>query len=185
MTEEIMEAATPKNTRTATRQPKKQAPVQIGDNVLVRVKSGFYGKLCYRNTITNEMTIWEHIGDVQIMSMRDLREMKATQVSFFKNQWIILLGVADGEACEATPADLYRSLIVTQYYENFIDPTTFDKVCGWTVEEIEERVPMMSDGVKDNLCVALNEFIRDGRLDSIKKIKAFEKALDRELYKVG
>ena len=52
MTEEIMEAATPKNTRTATRQPKKQAPVQIGDNVLVRVKSGFYGKLCYRNTIT-------------------------------------------------------------------------------------------------------------------------------------
>lgn len=185
MAEEIIEAVTPKNTKTAVKQPKKQAPAQIADNVLVKVKSGFYGKLCYRNTITNERTIWEQIGDVQIMSMRDLREMKATQVTFFKNQWVIILGVADGESCEATPADIYRTLIVTQYYENFIDPTSFDKVCAWSPEEILEKVPLMADGVKDNLCVALNGFIKDGRLDSIKKIKAFEKALGRELYKVG
>lgn len=163
-----------------TRVPKKTA-ITIGDDVLIKVKSGFHGKLYYKNLVTGEMTVWDRQGDVQIMSMRDLRAMKARQVAFFKNQWIIILGVAEGESCKATPADICRSLVVTQYYENFVDPTRFDAVIAWSEAEIAEKVPLMSDGAKENLVVALNKFIATGRLDSMRKKRAFEKALDCEL----
>ena len=155
----------------------------ISDNVLVKVKSGFHGKLYYKNLVTKEPTIWEHAGDIQIMSMSNLRAMKAQQVSFFKNQWVIILGVADGESCKATAEDICRILIVSQYYENFIDPSKFDAACNWNEDEIAEKVSLMSVGAKENLVVALNGFIKSGRLDSIRKIKAFEKALGCELLK--
>ena len=150
----------------------------IGDNVLVLVQSGFYGKLVYMSRKSGDMVIWENPGDVQIMSMRDLREMKAEQVGFFKNQWVIILSVADGEKCKATSEDIYRSLIVSQYYENFINPSDFEEVCGWDDATLRQRVPLMSQGAKDNLAVALNGFINDGKLDSIKKIKLFAEVLN-------
>ena len=52
---------------------------------------------------------------------------------------------------------------------------------SWTEAEIAEKVATLSDGARQNLVVALNGFIKDGTLDSRKKIKAFEKALDCEL----
>lgn len=118
------------------------------------------------------------MGEIQVMSMRDLREMKSEQVGFFQNQWIIVLGVAPGEKCKATPEDIYKALIVSQYYTNFINPADFEDVCHWSDSEIERRVSMLSDGAKSNLAVAISGYIQNGQLDSIKKIKAFSKALD-------
>lgn len=161
--------------------PQKKKPVSIKDSDLVKVKSNFHGMLFYKNLVTQEKTIWEKAGEIQIMSIKNLRDMKAQQAGFFKNQWIIILGFADGEECSATVEDICKSLIITQYYENYIDPTSFEDVCGWGESEIAERVAMLSLGAKENLILALNEYIKDGRLDSIRKIKSFEKALDCEL----
>lgn len=170
MSEEI------KNTVKA---PPKQ--VKIGDGVSVKVKSGFYGVLYYKNPRSGETFIWEHSGDVQFLSMSDLKTMKAQDVGYFKNQWIVIIGVADDSDCKAKPADIYNALAIDVYYKNFIDPTTFDEVCSWTESEIVEKIKMLSEGARQNLIVALNGFIKDGTLDSRRKIKAFEKALDCEL----
>ena len=70
------------------------------------------------------------------------------------------------------------------YYKNYIDPTSFDKICSWNENEIAENISMLSEGARDNLIVALNRFIEDGTLDSRRKIKAFEKALDCELKNI-
>lgn len=167
-----------KKENTVEVKAEKKTITNIGDNVLVLVQSGFYGKLVYMSRKSGDTVIWENPGDVQIMSMRDLREMKAEQVGFFKNQWVIILGVAEGEKCKATPEDIYRSLIVSQYYENFINPSDFEAVCDWDEKTIRQRIPLMSQGAKDNLSVALNGFINDGKLDSIKKIRLFAEVLD-------
>lgn len=165
----------------------KKKPIQtiISDSVLVKVKSGFYGKLYYKNLTTGESTSWERAGDVQIMSMRDLRAMRAQQTAFFKNQWVVIIGVADGEDCSATPEEICRSLIVSQYYENFIDPCDFSSACSWSVNEIQERVQLMSAGAKENLAIAVNGYIARGELDSIRRIKAFEQALDCSLMDIN
>lgn len=156
-------------------------PIKIEDGVSIKVKSGFYGVLCYTNPRSGETFIWEHSGDIQFLSMSDLKTMKAQDVGFFKNQWVVIVGVADDSDCKAKPADIYKALAIDIYYKNFIDPTTFDEVCNWTESEIAERVATLSDGARQNLVVALNGFIQDGTLDSRRKIKAFEKALDCEL----
>lgn len=158
-------------------------PIRIGDDVLIKVKSGFHGTLFYNNPVSGETTIWEGAGDIQIMSMRELRAMKARHVNFFKNQWVIIAGVADSETCKATPADICKNLVVAQYYVNAIDPSNIGEVCDWSLSEIKEKIPLLTAGAKENLIIALTDCVRSGRLDSIKKIKAFEEALNCELQK--
>lgn len=166
-------------TKTTTKSQPRQ--IKIDDGVSIKVKSGFYGVLCYKNPRTQETFIWEHSGDVQFLSMSDLKTMKAQDVGYFKNQWIVIVGVADDSDCKAKPADIYKALAIDIYYKNFIDPTTFDEACNWTEDEIAEKVATLSDGAKQNLTVALNGFVKNGKLDSRKRIKAFERALDCEL----
>ena len=152
---------------------KSSGSYKIDDSVLVKVKSTYF----YRNKKTGESTEWLRAGDIQIVSMGDLRAMKATQVAFFKNQWLVILGVADGSECEATCADIYKALVITQYYQNYIEPTNVSVICSWNEKEIAERVAMMSAGAQENLVVTLNECIKNGALDSIRSIRAFENAL--------
>lgn len=166
-------------TKTTTKSQPRQ--IKIDDGVSIKVKSGFYGVLCYKNPRTQETFIWEHSGDVQFLSMSDLKTMKAQDVGYFKNQWIVIVGVADDSDCKAKPADIYKALAIDIYYKNFIDPTTFDEACNWAEDEIAEKVATLSDGAKQNLTVALNGFVKNGKLDSRKRIKAFERALDCEL----
>lgn len=161
--------------------PKRKKPTAIPEGTLIKVKSGFHGKLYYKNLVTQERVVWENFGETQVMTLRELRAMRTTQPAFFKNQWLIIVGVADGEDCEATPYEICKCLVVTEYYKDFIDPDDFDLVCEWDENEIKCRIEMMAPGVRENLIIALNEYISSGRLDSIKKIKAFEKALDCEL----
>lgn len=156
---------------------KSSGSYKIDDSVLVKVKSTYFGRLFYRNKKTGESTEWLRAGDIQIVSMGDLRAMKATQVAFFKNQWLVILGLADGSECQATCADIYKALVITQYYQNYIEPTNVSAICSWNEKEIAERVAMMSAGAQENLVVTLNECIKNGALDSIRSIRAFENAL--------
>ena len=169
------------NQNLETRKPKKTATPMISEDTLVKVKSGFYGKLYYKNLVTHERVVWEHQGEVQIMTLRELRAMRTMQPAFFKNQWVIIDGVADGENCNATSYDICRALVITEFYKDFIDPNKFDIVCSWSENEIDDKIKLMSPGAKENLIVALNQFIKSGQLDSIRKIKAFEKALSCDL----
>jgi hypothetical protein len=151
--------------------------VKIGDDVIVRVKSNVFGCLIYKNQKSGDKTVWNVCGDEQEMTISDLRAMKASQSKFFQNQYIIILGVAVGSDCVAKPADIYKTLGITKYYENLVDPSDFKAVRSWSEKEIKEKVSFMSTAAQENLTIALNEYIKRGIIDSIKKIKAFEDAL--------
>lgn len=160
---------------------KTGSPVQ--DNLLVRVKSNVFGKLIYVNKRNGEKTVWDGVGDVQIMTIGDLRMMRAEQNAFYRNQWILILGPMDGSGEEITCADIYDALGIKQYYVNYIDPSDLSGIISWDDAEIEERISMLSRAQRDNLIVALNTYIENGRLDSIRKIRTFEKALGVELFR--
>ena len=152
--------------------------IKIEDSLLINVKSNTFGKLIYTNHKTGEKTVWSNAGDIQTLSFADLRAMKANQSSFFLNQRII---IEDTDDENVKAEDIYKALIVTKYYENLIDPTDFAKINSWTVSQIPNKVSKMTDSSKKNLVTALNEYIKEGKLDSVKKIKAFEEALQCEL----
>lgn len=165
-------------TATATKAENKK-PVKLTDDMMVEVKSCVFGGLIYVDKRTGEQVLWDNEGDIQVVSFELLRSMKASQVAFFKNNWIAVVSVLDNDG--VTPADVYKGLYVQQYYKDVIDPDDFEKVCSWSVSEIEKKVSLLVPAARTNLAIALNTFIENGTLDSIKKIKAFEKALGCEL----
>lgn len=158
-----------------------RAPVHIDDYAIINVKSNVFGELIYIDKKTSEETRWEKCGTVQQMTFASLRNMKASSISFFKNQWVIITGFADENADIYTTADIYRALFIVDYYKNLIDPSDYEVICKMSPSEIKERISYMSSEAKTNLIVALNTYIEKGILDSLKTIKAFEEALGCEL----
>lgn len=156
--------------------------VKISDDTQIKVKSNYHGTLFYKNKRNGDTVEWKNAGEIQPMSMGNLRAMKAEQADFFRNQWVIILGVDEYEDCKATCEDVCKALVVEQYYKTYIDPTDYAALSGLSEKEIKERVAMLSSGAKENLIVALNTFIKNGTLDSIRKIKIFEETLGCKLY---
>lgn len=155
--------------------------IKIDDYAVINVKSNVFGQLNYIDKKTGEEVKWARCGSVQPMSFALLRNMKASQVNFFKNQWVIITGFGDENAEKYTPADIYKALMITHFYKDLIEPSDFEEVCSWEPEEIEKKVSLMSAESRVNLVVALNTYIEKGILDSLKRIKTFEKVLECEL----
>lgn len=155
--------------------------VKLDDTVLINVKSNTYGTLFFRNPRTGDTTEWSHFGDVEQLTMGDLRAMKGTQRAFYENQWIYIMDVEDEGYEDVTADDIYKALMVSQYYKSILDPDNFDQIFSWPEAKVKERITMMSSGAKMNLMVAANTAIKSGKLDSLKRIKVLEELLGCEL----
>lgn len=167
-----------------------QAPVakkrdyKFPDHVMVAVQSNTYGELIYVNQRTGARVSWKEIGDVQPVPMGELRDMRNTQRGFFSNNRIFIVGIEDEDYQDAAPEDVYKALMVSQYYKDVIDPNNFNSIFALDANELRIRLNRMSDGAKTNLVVAANEAIRRGRLDSLKKIRVIEECLGCELVEI-
>jgi len=149
--------------------------IKISDDTLVDVKSNCFGELLYKGK--DGSTSWSKCGEMQSLTMRELREMKSTAPKFFESQWIVIMGVSTDSSSKAKPADIYKSLGITKWYKNLVEPSSFQDICSWDEAIIATRIKLMSTGAKENLIIALGAYISSGVLDSRKKIKAFEDAL--------
>lgn len=154
--------------------------VSIPDSTLINVKSNVFGGLKFVCRKTGETIEWSRCGEVQQMSIMTLRAMKMEAIRFFKDQWIVLIGFAD-RMVPYKIADVYKDLFIAQFYRNLIEPSNYEDICAWTPDEIRAKLPLMSDGARENLAVALNVYIEKGVLDSVRAIKAFEEVLGCEL----
>lgn len=157
----------------------------IPDSALINVRSNVFGILTFKSRRNGEMIVWDNCGEVQQVTMSTLRNIKTECVDFFKEQWLLPLGFADETAEDFKPADIYKQLYITQYYKHYIDPSDYESLCSMTPAQIKEAVSLMSDGAKLNLIVALNAYIENGVLDSLRAIKAFEEALGCKLQELN
>jgi len=153
--------------------------IKIPDDTVIDVKSNCFGQLLYKGR--DGKTTWNKCGEVQSLTLKELREMKSTTPKFFESQWVVLLGVSSDSECKAKPADVYKSLGITKWYKSLVEPDNFKGICSWDNNTIASKVKLLSKGAKENLIIALNTFISKGILDSRKKIKAFEEALEVSL----
>lgn len=185
---EVSEAAETKeivSTTVAQTAAKKTAvpAKKLDDSVLVYVQSNTYGGLTYVDKHNGDMTEWSNVGDVQTMTMGSLRSMKSTQRAFFENQWIFVLGIAESGYEDVTPDDIYKALMVTQYYSGVLGFGDINSMLSWDADKIRSVVSKMSSGAKTNIVVAANTAIKDGSLDSLRKIHVLEEVLECELDK--
>lgn len=157
----------------------------IPDSALINVRSNVFGILTFKSRRNGEMIVWNNCGEVQQVTMSTLRNIKTECLDFFKEQWLLPLGFADETGEEFKPADIYKQLYITQYYKHYIDPSDYASLCAMTPAQIKEAVSLMTDGAKLNLIIALNTYIENGILDSLKAIKAFEEALGCTLQELN
>lgn len=154
---------------------------KLDDDVLIKVKSNVYGFMLYKNHKTGDRTEWANFGDIQDMTMGDLRAMKAGSRAFFEDCMIYLLGVNEDGYEYITSEDLYKMLNVSHYYKDILDIDSINDIFLWSDEDIELKIPNMTQGLKSSIIIAANTMIEEGKIDSISKIKVLEKALSCEL----
>ena len=162
---------------------KKRA--KLNDTVTVNVQSNVFGELIYSDPRSGASVKWHEFGDVQPMSLGDLRTMRNTQRAFFSNNWIFVKEVLDEGYEDTIPEDVYKNLMVAQYYQGMLNPDNFNSIFRMEDVEMRAAINRMSSGAKMNLVVACNDAIRRGKLDSLRKIRVLEEALGCELMELS
>lgn len=181
-TPEIQEESAPVTKERTTRAVAE--PVKLDDTLRVIVQSNVHGGLIFINQRTGDKTEWDRFGERQTLTMGDLRSMKGSQRAFFENNWIFVDSIDEAGYEDVTPEDVYKALMVTQYYKDTLAPDNFSMFFRMDTREIKEKIRRMSSAAKTNLIVAANDGIRSGALDSLRVIHAIEETLGCELVKI-
>lgn len=160
---------------------KKPAELKLGDSMLINVKSNVFGELQYINKRTGDSTKWSDCGDVQTLSVADIRAMKGTQRAFFEHQWIYLMSIEDSGYEDVSAEEIYKALLLMPYYQKMVNPDNYTDIFTWDMNRMKEAITSMSAVSKMNLVIAANTCIANGTLDSLKRIKALEECLGCQL----
>lgn len=156
-------------------------PTHLEDHVRIKMRSNNYGGLVFVNSRTRERIRWPEINDVQDVTVADIRDMRANSRSFVEEPWLIVEGVATPGYEMLTVDEIIDMLGLTRFYRNSARPERLADAVDWTVDEIKAQVPKMNKGTKENLTVALTDAIRDGKLNALDRIRAWEDELDCSL----
>ena len=157
--------------------------IKFSDDTLISVKSNVFGTLIYINHKTGDEVRWDNFGETQTLSVGDLRAMKAKQLAFYKENWIVFEGIEDSneEYEDIDVQDIYDILQVSQYYKDYLCPNDLNEVFNWTTTEMRNKIPRMTKSVREAIAIRANELITEGILDSMSKVKTLEEILNCQL----
>lgn len=159
----------------------KKEKLKLSDSSDVLVRSNVFGRLIYIDHKTDDETNWEHAGDEQVLTVRELLNMKAKQSIFFKENWISIVGSDDVDMDEYSVADIYEALNISRYYKDSVVPDDLAEVFNWSENEVREKIKLFPVTIRESIIIMANDKIMDGTLDSISKVKLFEEVLECEL----
>ncbi|WP_099467745.1 hypothetical protein [Konateibacter massiliensis] len=145
------------------------------------VKSNVFGELIYINDRTGDQFIWENYGEEQTLTAKDIRDMKARQQMFFKEDWVSIIDSHSVDMTIYTLKDIYDALQVGRYYDENAIAFELDDIFTMNEKEMRETISIMSDTIKRTVVIRANDKIKDGSLDSISKVKLLEEVLNCEL----
>lgn len=145
-------------------------PRDIDPHMIVTVRNGFQGSLVYVSKKTGERFVWDGFGDEQDMEIGELRNARNSSKSFFINNWFMF-----------DEPWIVDYLGLTQYYRFAVGVDDFDAIFDLPIDEMIGTVSAMSDGQKRSVAYRARIKIRDGEIDSNKKISALEKCLNTSL----
>lgn len=146
--------------------PKKRVQVDLND--IVYVQSCFHGNLFYKSKRNGSIVEWQRFGEDQPMDVDELMYMRNTQPTFFKEQWVRLVG--------DNADDVFNFLHLDRYCKNNLKFDSFDDVFEMTPSEIESTVKEFAPSLRESVARRAKELCEDETLTDIKTIKAIERA---------
>lgn len=114
--------------------------------------------------------MWDEFGAEQEIQLRELRNAKNSNKSFFINNWFMF----DDEW-------VVDYLGVGRYYKNAVRIEDFDKIFENDPATLESIISEMTDGQKKSLAYRAQVLIGEGKIDSIKAISVLERTLNVDL----
>jgi hypothetical protein len=127
-----------KNEEVKEKAPAKKVARKLTDDTTVTTISNRKGTLFYKST-TNVVKEWGDQGDEQDFTIKELKEMKAQQSIFFKENWIIF---------PEEHMDVISHLKVENHYTNTVFPEDIDAMFDMSVEELSVILDNATIGVK-------------------------------------
>lgn len=142
----------------------KRKEVSLDD--LVYVQSCFHGNLFYKSKRNGSIVEWQRFGEDQPMDVDELMYMRNTQPTFFKEQWIRLVG--------DNADDVFAFLRLDRYCKNNLKFDDFDDVFAMDPDTIKSVVREFTPSLKDSFARRAMELIEAEELTDLKTIKAIE-----------
>lgn len=169
--QEKVTTAIQENVSAAVQKTEKRiVPKDIDPHMIVTVRNGFQGSLVYVSKKTGERFVWDCFGDEQDMEIGELRNARNSSKAFFINNWFMF-----------DEAWIVDYLGLAQYYKFAVSVDDFDSIFDKPIDTMVDTINVMSDGQKRSVAYRARVKIRDGEIDSNKKIAALEKCLSTSL----
>lgn len=166
--EAVVEQAKPEVAQAATKTPRKFA-----QDELILCRSITSGELLYPSRKTGQLYIWSNYGDYCEVEYQDLQSLKSTRSPYiFKPHFII----EDEELLEQWNKDLaplYEKLSDSGNIESFFAISDFNT--------FKEKLTAYPEGIKNSIKIMAAEKVKDGSLDSRRKIDIIDEVLKTDL----
>lgn len=133
----------------------------------IPVRSAVYGTLIYKDSLTNRVYEWGEYGQTQRLTLEMLENARNTQPAFFTNGW-----------WEIDDENVLEWLDAKKFYTANVSISNFDSLLNKPAEEIVAVVNKLGVSQKVQLARRAQELIQEGKLDSMRAIRALEKALN-------
>ena len=147
---------------------KKPVLKRMRPDALVEVKSNFYGLLYYKSKVTGYECEWSNYGDINLLTIAELQNMRNGQRKFFTENWVVFAG--------DNAQDALDWLQIRQYYGDIVELDSIDEVFQWSPERIESSVAKMAQSAKDSIVMRAYDMIQAGEMYDMRVIRAVEKA---------
>ena len=151
---------------------KKIKAKEIDTNQYITVVNGFQGRLVYKSSRTNEITVWDAFGDEQELELRELKNAKSAQKKFFSNNWFMF---------NNDDKWVIDYLGIGNYYKQAVSVEDFDDLFGKSPTELKKILSTMTQSQKRSVIYRASKLIEEGKIDSIKTISTLEDVLGVEL----
>lgn len=151
---------------------KTVVPKDIDSSQYIIVRNGFQGQLVYKSQRTGEVFQWSEFGDEQEIELRELRNVRNSNKSFFINNWFMFNDEDDW---------VIDYLGVRQFYKNAISIDSFDSIFEKKPTELKKLLNELSEGQKKSVAYRASQLIAEKKIDSLSVISALEDTLGIEL----
>lgn len=162
-TQAIKPAAEP---APASEAPKHPAVVDMND--IVMVQSCFHGNLSYISKRNGSIIEWPQFGEEQPMSVDELMYMRNTQPTFFKEQWVRLIG--------SNADDVFAFLHLDRYCKNNLRFDTFDDVFSMEPDLLVSVVEAFAPSLRESFARQALDRMQAGTLNDLRQVRAIEQA---------
>lgn len=135
------------------------------DDDVIPCKSVTSGKLIFKGR-TGNVYKWLNYGDIEYVSYKDLK-YEVQNTSSYSQMYHPRFIVQDDEFVEKFPK-------LKDFYESMYTTSDFEEILNLPAEEIAVAIKELPVGCRECLKGIVSTMISDGRLDSVKRIKALD-----------